>query len=191
MKKVWLAVGILFTIYLVIPGPEMPPPGLPDSLKSTEPGDTVQIDNLSAYFTNKNRREVIDFYQAYFSRSSFLNLPLPTIKLNHPPEYAKQVIKDTMRTYYFEELVHPFRESLFINGFDWEKDVFTPVESREKNKIKVDGEIWRAKVTLNWFASNVFVRILVFWAAWILFRLIGKEYKQEFITLFTKDKNET
>lgn len=179
MKKLWLGLGILLTIYLIIPGPKMPPPGLPKSLKSTEPGDTVQIENLSAYFTNKSRQEVIAYYQDYFSKSSFLNIPLPTIRLNRPPEYAKQVIKDTIQTYYFEELVHPFRESLFINGFDWEKDVFTPEASREKNKIKVGGKIWQAKITLHWFPSHVLVRTSIFWFSWILLWQIGKEAVKE------------
>lgn len=175
MRKIWIGVGILFTIYLILPGPQMPPPGLSESLKSTEPGDTVQIENLSAYFTDKSRQEVVSFYQDYFSRSSFLNIPLPTLKLNHPPEYARRVIKDTIRTYYFEELVHPFRESLFINGFDWKKDVFTPEAKREKNKILVGGKIWRVKVTLHWFPSHPMVRTGVFWIAWVLVWMIGKE----------------
>ncbi len=183
MKKVWLAIGILFTFYLLLPGPKLPPPGLPGGLKSTEPGDTVQIENLSAYFTNKDRKEVVSFYEDYFSHSGFLNIPLPTLKLNHRPEYAKRVIKDTIQTYYFEELVHPFRESLFINGFDWQKDVFTSEESKAKNKLKAGGQIWQAKATLYWFPSNVFIRTGIFWLAWGLVWFIGKETVKELKTI--------
>jgi hypothetical protein len=180
MKKIWFGLGVLVTIYLVLPGPKLPPPDLPESLKSTEIGDTVEIENLSAYFTDKTREEVIDFYESYFSRSSFLNIPLPTIRLNHPPEYARDIIKGTIRTYYFEELVHPFRESLYINGFDWQKDVFTPEKSRDKNRIFIEGKVWRAKITLRWFPSSVLVRTGIFWATWILVWLIGKQFYREF-----------
>jgi len=188
LKKIWFVIGVLITIYLALPGPKLPPPGLPESLKSTEPGDTVQIENVSAYFTDEEREEVVSFYRDYFSRSSFLNLPLPTIKLNHPPEYAKQVIKDTMMTYYFEELVHPFRGSLFINGFDWQKDVFTPDRVKEKNRIKVGGRIWRAKVTLNWYPSSPLVRTGVFWLAWFLFLLISQGFFKEFEMIINEVK---
>ncbi len=179
MKKIWLGVGILLTVYLSLPGPQLPPPDLPESLKSTEPGDTVQIKNLSAYFTDKNRNEVIEYYQNYFSRSAFLNIPLPVVRLNHPPEYAKVIIIDTIKTYYLEELVIPFKQSLFINGFDWQKDVFTPEEGRKKNRIEVDGKIWQAKITLKWFSSNVFIRSGLFWMAWVLIWIIGKEIVRE------------
>ncbi len=179
MKKIWLILGIAISLYLLLPGPKLPPPDLPESLKSTEPGDTVQLPRISAYFTDKTRSEVLEFYTDYFSRSSFLGIPLLTYRLNHPPEYVKQVIRDTTRSYYLEEIVHPFRESLFVNGFDWEKDVFTKPEHRAKNKILVGGKVWRAKITLRWFSSWVGVRVSVFWLAWGLGWMILREWGKE------------
>lgn len=172
-KVIWFLLGAVFTLYLLLPAPSLPPPGLNQSLKSTEPGDVNEIENLSAYFTELERDEVINFYKDYFSKSSFLNIPLLTVKINHPPEYAKEIIRDTIQTYYLEELVHPFRESLFINGFDWEKDVFTPQPAREQNKMIAGGQEWRVKVTLKWFNSSPLVRIVIFWAAWFLTKSIA------------------
>lgn len=182
MKKIWLFLGGLITVYLLLPGPVLPPPALEDSLKSEEPGDTVQLINVSAYFTDKERDEVINFYTDYFSRSKFLNIPLLSYRLNHPPEYARDVWVETKRSYYLEEIVHPLRESLFVNGFEWEKDVFTPPQKREKNKILVSGRVWRAKVSLRWFPSFWAKRLIVFWLGWGLFYLVfsfwGKEGKE-------------
>lgn len=179
MKKIWFILGLLISFYLIIPGPKLPPPDLPQSLKSDEPGDTIQISRVSAYYTEKQRPEVFDFYTQYFSNSGFLNLPLPTYRLNHPPEFAKEVWVDTKQSYYLEEAVHPLRESLFINGFEWENDVFTPPERRIKNKINIAGKIWPAKVSLRWFPSKTVSRLLVFWPAWLLFWLVGKNWLQE------------
>ena len=178
-KKIWLGLGFFFTLYLLLPEPKLPPPGLPDSLKSTLPGDTVQLPRISGYFTDRSRNDVVSFYKDYFSKSPFLNFPLLTIRLNHPPEYAKQVIRGTTRSYYLEELVHPFKGSLFINGFEWEKDVFTKPEKRVKNKILAGNKTWRAKINLRWFPSKLLFRLAIFWSCWIVLWATIKEWKSE------------
>ncbi len=137
---------------------------LPNSVKSTEPGDTVQLKNVKAYFTNQERPEIIDFYVTTYQNSH----PL-AFKLNHPPEKAKQIIKDTIQTYYLEEVVIPFKQSLFINGFDWQKDVFTPKSKKEANKMIVNGQEYRVKVTLRTFtANNLIVSYLILLAVQLL-----------------------
>lgn len=178
-KFLFLGFGLLFGFYLLIPEPKLPPPDLPNSLKSDLPGDTIQITDVSGYFTDQERSEVISFYQDYFSRSPFLGLWLPTVKLNHPPEYAKQVIRDTTQSYYLEELIHPLKGSLFINGFEWEEDVFTKPEKRAANKIITGDKVWRTKVTLRWFASKTIIRLLLFWLSWLLFWLVGSFWLKE------------
>jgi len=173
-KIIFWVFGVLASLYLLIPEPSLPPPDLPDSLKSDLPGDTVQISRVSAYFSDKTRNEVISFYQAYFSRSPFFNLPLVTIRLNHPPEYAKEIIRDTTQSYYFEELIHPFKSSLFINGFDWQNDVFTPPDKRAQNKLIYNQKAWLVKVTLKWFSSGLIAELLIFWSAWLVFAIASK-----------------
>ena len=179
MKKIWFFLGLCITFYLILPGPRLPPPDLPQSFRSTEPGDTVQLPRISAYFTDKTRDEVLSFYTNYFARSPFLNFPLITYRLNHPPEYAKQVVRETTRSYYLEEVVHPLRESLFINGFEWEKDVFTQPKKRIKNKILVEGKVWRSKVTLRWFVSHWGTRLMIFWSAWLMLFIVFQQWYRE------------
>lgn len=154
---------LLITFYLLLPPPS-DLPDLPDSLRSTLPGDTVQIPGVSAYFTDLDRQTVISFYEENFSRSSFLGIKFPTFRLNHPPERARQIYVDTMRSYYLEEVIHPFRESLYINGFEWEKDVFTVPGKRIKNKLMVGDQEFKSKVTLMRKNNNPLV-------TWIIFNL--------------------
>ena len=165
----YLSLGLLIIFYLLLPAPRFPPPDLPQSIKSTEPGDTTQLSNVSAYFTDKSRQNVLNFYSSYSRRSKFLNVPfaLPQYRLNHPPEDAKAIWVDTKRSYYLEEIIHPLRESLFVDGFDWANDVFTDPKRRIKNKIVVGGHAWQAKVSLRWFQSSPLARVLIFSSGWI------------------------
>ena len=107
-KKIFYFLFVIFNIfaliYLVYPLPSLP--DLPNSVKSNLPGDTVQISHVTAYYTNMSRTEVMNFYKAYYTG-------LFRINLNHPPEKAKQVIVDTIPSYYLEEIVLPLKESLY------------------------------------------------------------------------------
>ncbi len=145
--------NVLAVIYLISPTPTIP--DLENSLKSDLPGDTKQVSNVTGYFTNLSRQEVINFYQKYYQG-------LFRINLNHPPEKAKEIIVDTIPSYYLEELVLPFKESLYINGFEWEKDVFTKPEKRIKNKIFFQGQEFAAKITLRRFPVSIPKRLLSF-----------------------------
>jgi len=149
----WVVFNIIALIYLVTPPPLLR--DLPNSVRSTLPGDTVQLKNVSGYFTNLTRREVINYYL------SFYNHPL-LIHLNHPPEKSKTIFRDTMQSYYLEELVLPFKESLFINGYEWENDVFTKPEKRIANKLTYNGVSYSAKITLKTFPVSIFNRLLIF-----------------------------
>lgn len=157
IKKVFLTILIIFNIlavvYLVSPVPTLP--DLENSVKSDLPGDTIQIANVSGYFTNLSRPDVINFYKKNYS--SFFR-----INLNHPPEKAKEVIVDTIQSYYLEELVLPFKESLYINGFEWEKDVFTKPEKRMKNKIFYQDQQYSSKITIRRFPVSIFNRLFTF-----------------------------
>ncbi len=176
-KKIWTLLGVIISIYLILPMPKLPPTeSLPEAYKSDEPGDTWQLINVSAYYTNKERADAIPFYQNYFSSSS----SLPMIRLNHPPEYAKEVFIDTKQTYYLEELIYPMRQSLFINGYEWENDVFTPVASRKQFILEAGGKVWKSKVSLKWFSSNLFTRLIVFWFSWTVLLITLNLWVNEF-----------
>lgn len=156
-KKIFLLFllifNVLMVVYLVSPTPTLP--DLDNSTKSDLPGDTKQITNVSGYFTNLSRSEVIGFYKKNYQGLFRLNL-------NHPPEKAKEIIVDTIPSYYLEEFVLPFKESLYINGFEWEKDVFTKPEKRIKNKIYYQGKEYSSKITIRRFPTTIFNRLFTF-----------------------------
>lgn len=145
--------NIFAIIYLISPTPVLP--DLANSIKSDEPGDTIQLKNVSAYYTNMTRTEVMNFYKAYYSG------PFRII-INHPPEKSKEIIRDTIQSYYFEEFILPFKESLYINGFEWENDVFTKPENRIKNKLLFKDKEYKAKITIKTFPTSIPKRILAF-----------------------------
>lgn len=182
-KWVKLFFGIIFflgTFYLVLPAPK-DFPYLPGSIKSIEPGDTVQIANVSAYYTDMSRKDVVDFYFNYFSKSSFLGIPLITYKLNQPPERIREVLRDTQQSTYVEELVHPFRESVFLNGFEWDNDPFTPPSRRIKNILVVNGKTYQFKVTLFYQESQLWQRLLVFYLSLSVSYFVFLAYQRLFL----------
>lgn len=147
-------------------------PALPASDKSRLEGDTIQIPNVAAYFSNNFRELVVPYYLR--SYQSLSKLPFPPIRLNHPPEFSWLTIKKHTDSTYLEELVYPLRHSLFVNGFE-------PFSSDGQprwwgaTKFEVDGQSWYTKTTLRFYPSPVFVRILVWFGIIIvtllLFRL--------------------
>jgi len=180
IKVFLILLFLLGSLYLVLPSPDLPQdmPPLPNSVRSTEPGDTTQIANMAAYYTNLSRKEVIDFYFNQFLRFNLRNFPLITYKLNHPPERIREVLRETQQSTYVEEIVHPLRESLFISGFEWNNDPFTPPKGRIKNILIVNGKIYDFKVTLYYQGSGIWQRLLVWWGIWGLGYLLFVQYKK-------------
>lgn len=165
MKKLKLNLFLLFfyslgLFYLILPEPVIP--NLEPGFKSTEPGDTTQLPGVWAYYTNLSREESISFFEERFKRSSFLKIPLITYKLNHPPEYARETIKDTLHSNFYEELVHPLRESLFISGWIPSEDkVYLKNKKNPITDFTIEGVHYNTKITLFHVSSNIFSRILV------------------------------
>lgn len=183
IKRILLILSVfvffLAGVYLFLPSPAAPPP-LPDSYRSTEPGDTVEISGLFAYYTNMPRQEVVNYYHRYFSKSGFLGLPLLTYRLNHPPEYTWEVIRDTTHSSYLEEFVHPLRESLFVNGYEPANDPFNKT-GQKLGEYEFNGQKYKAKITVLIKGSNPVARLVIFGATiviigWLLF-LSRKTYE--------------
>ena len=145
--------NLLIIAYLFIPVPQIP--DLPNSIKSDEPGDTVQLKNVQAYYTNLTRTEVMNFYQAVYTGPF-------RVRVNHPPEKSKQVFKDTMQSYYLEEFILPFKQSLYVNGFEWENDVFTKPDKRAANKLLFKNKEYKAKISIRTFPTSIPKRIATF-----------------------------
>lgn len=181
MKNIFVIFAGLLLIYMLWPGAGKISDfkGLPDSAKSTQSGDTVQIPNVSAYFSNNFRDFVIPFYTNDYQQNSFS--PFPPLRLNHPPEYSWEVIKKHTETTYLEEVIYPLRDSLYINGYE----IFRPDGSSifySVPRLEEAGKQWYTKVTLRFYHSNFFVRIIV-WAgiiySMLLISKLGKRVIQE------------
>lgn len=150
-KVIYIIISLLFVGYLLLP--TFPYPRImPDSLQSNEPGDTE--DPLRrAYFTDLNREEVMNYYSSEFTNKEPFNaLGFLTYRLNYPPEEAYNFIKDQTRSTFLEEIVHPFRESFFVNGFK---------PSDPKDAILISERVWLEKITVKYVPSNVYVRVAV------------------------------
>jgi hypothetical protein len=148
LQATFLLFSLMFLIYLSFPSPSFPLPP-EDALVSMEPAD-LETSLRRGYFTDLSREEVLRHYQAELSKARPVGLPLPNYRLNYPPEEAQTLIRDQTRSTFLEEIVHPFRESLFVNGFEPKLD---------KDTIRVEGKLWRQKITLRYVPSNVGVRV--------------------------------
>ena len=128
-------------VYVLFPNPKFPNP-LPDALQSGEPGDVEDLSLRRAYYTNMGREEVMAYYQNEFKG----------YQLNYPQEEAVVIIRDQTKSTFLEEIVHPFRESLYVNGFE--------PKSAEYAIVK-EGQPWRQKISVKYIQSNIIIRSLV------------------------------
>lgn len=141
---------------------------VPGSAKSTLSGDTVEIPNVSGYFSDKFRDFVVPFYLQDYQR--IVRFPFPPLRLNHPPEYSWVVIKKHTETTYLEELVYPFRDSLYVNGYELFRPDGSPIFYAAP-RLEEAGRSWPTKVTLRLYTSSTLARIIV-WAG-ILISMYG------------------
>lgn len=139
-------VSCLLLVYVYPPSPDFPKPPF-DSVQSREPADS-ESPYRRAYFTNLNREEVINHYKKEFNYGFNVYTP----RLNYPPEESATIIRDQTRSTYLEELVHPLRESVFINGFE---------PKSEKDTIIIDKVKWNQKIIVRYVPSPVWVRIVI------------------------------
>jgi hypothetical protein len=177
-KKIFLLSSIVFLFYLSLPSQTFPPPPQ-DALQSNEPGDT-ETSLRRAYFTNDTRQEIMQHYNNQLTKSAFFDLTLPTYRLNYPPEDAQALIRDQTRSTFLEEIVHPLRESVFVNGFE-PKD--------PKDAIYIGDITWRQKIIIRYVPSSAWVRLVVGGLTIILIVIVYKdwvrtllEFKKEVLT---------
>ena len=150
VKIVYIIYAIIFLIYLGLPNLNFPEPPT-DSLMSNEPGD-IENPSIRSYFTDYSREDIISHYKKGFSKNSILGIPMPTFVLNYPPEEAKIIIKQQTRSTFLQEIVHPLRESIFINGFE---------AKEEKDTIFINNKIWKYKINVKLVSSNILNRFVI------------------------------
>lgn len=178
-RIIFLVFFILGLIYLIWPGPssinDIPP--LNPSLKSDEPGDTIQNKNIVAYFSDYRRPEVTDFYKNNFGYLKIFGFKILPISLNHPPEEAFTFIRDQQPSTYLEQYMYPLRDSLFINGFE-------PFDAAGKpyrvgaTQIFIKDSFYETKTTLRYYSSPIFVRIVVYILIWVSLIMLIKLSKK-------------
>lgn len=157
-------------IYILAPGPDsiddFPP--IPDSVKSDEPGDTYQVTNIAAYFSDYDRKGVADFYKDAYRRLHF-GFSFPPVSLNYPPEFAKQAVRDEQTSTFLTEYVYPLRGSIFVNGY--EPFVDNEIKNRSHNfigdHIHINGRYFVSKTTIRYYPVNFFAQILVYFGIWV------------------------
>jgi hypothetical protein len=135
--------GLVLLRYLLIQNHPFPAPP-PGAIQSNEPADT-ESPNRRAYFTKYTRDQIIGHYKAQLEY-------IPLVRLNYPPEEANRIIRDQTKSWYLEELVHPLRSSIFINGF---------IPQRDSDRIFIEGEQYYQKITILYVESNRGTRIFV------------------------------
>jgi len=180
MKKNLLTVFAIYLIgfiYLTLPSPIYP--DVAGGARSDEPGDTWQNPHQKGFYTNEDRATVLADIQGQYV-IKFLGLTLPTYRLNYRPEEAQTLVRDQLQSYYLEEIVYPFRESIFVNGWEPKKSpIYAKVLlAKDIPEISLHGIAYNAKITLTQTHSPVWARLLVWTltlpAAYIVYFSIKK-----------------
>lgn len=158
----YTAISVVFLVYMLWPYSANSIEdfsSLPNSIRSKLSGDTTEVPNLKAYYSNNYRDFVISYYyQQFWMLEKML---FPPLKLNYPPEFAFQAIKDQTHSTYLEEFTYPFRASLFINGLEpFEEDTKNPRYPAASN-FEQDGYSYETKVTMRYYPSSIYLRIVV------------------------------
>ena len=155
---------------------------LPGSVKSKLEGDTIQIPNVTAYFSNNYRDFVTKFYQEDFQQLS--RILFPPYRLNYPPEYSFVAIKKHTDTTYLEEYVYPLKDSLYINGYE----PFNPDKSPKywgASVFEIEAKNWETKATLRLYPSSLWVRLVVWLGISLsivsIYKLSGRVFRKRSI----------
>lgn len=184
INKVILVLFVLGLIYILAPGPtkiaDFSP--LPNSLKSDEPGDTVQNPNVAAFFSDFDRAGITKFYYQNLANLFLLGKIIPPISLNHPPEYAKSVVRNELYVTFLEEYAYPLKGSLLVAGY--EPFVDNNILKREHNfvgdHLHINGRYFVSKVTLRFYPSDLFDEIIVYFGIWLAIFALFEVYKRVF-----------
>lgn len=163
MKKYLLLIPILIylvgAVYLLLPTPVTP--DLSSSDRSDEEGDTWQHPDQKAWYTQRDRWSVISEMQQKFSlkADSFI---IPGFRLNHQPEDAGTLVRDQTKSNYLEEIVHPLRESLFVNGWEPQNSPqYSYLPEEDRPTLEKWGRYYYSKVTIRPVTSTIGNRLLI------------------------------
>src|SRR3989304_7623866 len=151
-RIIYCSFAILLLLYLFLPNQPFPEP--PDYfLQSYEPAD-VESSLRRGYYNDSKRQDVINYYRTKFDSFSFFgeNFQIFSFNLNYPPEDSQNLIRDQTRSTYLEELVHPLRESFFINGFE---------PARDNDQIFINDHNYCQKTIVKKVETGLLERVVV------------------------------
>lgn len=160
LKLFFVIFFITLSVYVYPASPEFPKP--PEgSVQSNEPAD-VESPLRRGYYTNLSRAEVLAHYEKEFNKGFFYSP-----RLNYPPEEAPALIRDQTKSTFLEEIVHPLRESLYINGFEPKEEQYAQF---------YEGVRYRQKIIVRYVPSNNWVRLAVIAGSTLFGYLLFLEY---------------
>ena len=140
-KILFAVFSISLLVYIALPEPSFPD-ALWDFKVSTQPADQETL-LRRGYYTNITREQLMSHYKREFKWG---------VGLNYPPEEGQTLIRDQTKSSFLEEIVHPMRESLFVNGYR---------PTSDKEILEADGVIYEQKVIVKYVGSNVVLRLAV------------------------------
>lgn len=186
INKILVIIFLVGFLYLIAPGAssidDFPP--LQGSTKSKLEGDTIQNPNIAAYFSYFRRDYITNFYKDFFSKTLVPFVALPVISINRPPEEAFKYVRDQQESTFLEEYVFPMRESIYVNGYDPKiaNDMYHKgARSFIGDHYFYKDRYFNTKTTIRYYPSNVFIRILIYMASWILMIYLYKLWKGELL----------
>ncbi len=175
-KKILTTLFLVGLLYVILPGPtkvtDFSP--LPKSLRSTEPGDTVQSPNITAFFSFLKRADITKFYRQNYQNLFWFGIFSPPLTLNYPPEDAYGNIRDQLYVTFLEEYVYPLRGSIFVGGYEpfIENEMSNKLHTYVGDHVHINGVYYDSKTTLRFYPNNPVLRVIVYLAIWgVSFRL--------------------
>ena len=164
IKKAFFTVYILFSVLLLVyliwpyaPVSVYQFSPLPNSVQSKLSGDTTEVYNLKAYFSNNYRNFVTSYYSKEYQY--FTKLPFGPLRFNHPPETAFKYVKIQTQSTYLEEYTYPMRDRLFINGLEPFDEETGEGRYDGSTEFTQDGEKFETKVIIRYYPSSYLARI--------------------------------
>jgi len=183
MRYILIAIFMVGLVYMLTPGSssidQFAP--IPNSLKSDEPGDTVQAPNIAAYFSDFDRKSITNFYRNEYRKQFWFGKFIPPISLNHPPRAAYTYVRDLQMSTFLEEYVYPLHGSLFVNGYEPTVEAhILNLKPSAGDIIHIKDQYFKSKATIRFYPNEWWISLLVYVSIWIaavsLFRLFREAY---------------
>lgn len=162
--------GVIFLLgllYAIFPDPTRIEdfPAIPDSLKSSEKGDTTEYPNTEAYYSDFSRKQITMYYKDAYRKKFWFGYIFPPVILNYSPQDTSRYIRDYyISTTFLEEYVYPLHGSLFVNGYEpyIESELLGKPHGSLGDRMGVEGKFFASKATIRLYQNYWYQRIIVY-----------------------------